>query len=378
MLAPQELLNALAGEALVDWIGVPDSTLQPLIEAFSADSRFTNLIATNECEAVSIAMGKFLATGNPAVVYLQNSGFGKTIHPITSLLTGEICRVPVLLLIGWRGAPDGPPDEPQHAKMGKVMPALLDAIGVPYEVLAGDPDAIARAVKKATQYLRTESTPFALIVRPGLFSPAHKVAPASEATLSRKELIRRTVESLPSDTLFVSTTGKTSRELFFIREDRHEGHASDFYTVGGMGCASSIALGVALELKRSNSARQVCVLDGDGAALMQLGSMATIGNSKPANLLHLVIDNECYESTGGQPTISPSVDLVGVARACGYPWARRVIARDELHGALSEAKAFRGLRFLTVKVAPGSDPKLGRPTQTPRQNVEAFLRNLGR
>ena len=145
-----------------------------------------------------------------------------------------------------------------------------------------------------------------------------------------------------------------------------------------MGCASSIGLGVALELRKSNSARQVCVLDGDGAALMQLGSMATIGNLKPDNLLHLVIDNECYESTGGQPTISPSVDLVGVAHACGYPWARRVDGRDDLAAALSEAKAFLGLRFLTVKVAPGSDPKLGRPTQTPRQNVEAFLRNLGR
>jgi phosphonopyruvate decarboxylase len=378
MIAPAELLDALAGEGLVDWIGVPDSTLEPLIAALRADSRFGVLAATNECEAVAVAMGKHLATRRPSAVYLQNSGFGKTIHPITSLLASEICRVPVLLVIGWRGAPDGPPDEPQHAKMGKVLPALLDAIGVPHEVLAPEPEAAANAVRRAAGHLREESTPFALLVRPGLFASAHAAAPALEAALSRTEVLQRTVEGMPADSLFVSTTGKTSRELFYLREARREAHGADFYTVGGMGCASSIGLGVALELSRSGSSRQVCVLDGDGAALMQLGSLATIGHCRPENLLHVVIDNECYESTGGQPTISPSVDLVGVARACGYPWVRRVSAREELSAALVEARAFRGLRFLTVKVAPGSDPKLGRPTQTPRQNVEGFLRNLGR
>lgn len=378
MLAAQDLLNLLAGEGFLDWIGVPDSTLEPLLAAQRADPRFTNLVATNECEAVSVAAGRFLATGKAALVYLQNSGFGKTVHPITSLLAEEICRIPVLLVIGWRGAPDGPHDEPQHAKMGKVMPALLDAIGVPFEVLSPDAAAVAAALGRARAHLSERKTPYALVVRPGLLPSGHRPAPAPEGALSRRELIRRVVEALPADTLYVSTTGKASRELYFLREERGEGHGSDFYTVGGMGCASSIGLGVALELKRAGSHRQVCVVDGDGAALMQLGSLATLGHHRPANLVHLVVDNECHESTGGQPTVSPTVDLVGVARACGYPWARGVREAAELSEALAECAKHVGLRILCVKVAPGSDPKLGRPTQTPRQNVEGFLKNLGR
>ncbi|HEY9764792.1 MAG TPA: phosphonopyruvate decarboxylase [Chroococcales cyanobacterium] len=367
-IEPQALLNALADEGLCRCLGVPDSTLEAFIRALEGDARFENLRATNECEAIAVAMGQYLATRQPSLVYLQNSGFGKTIHPITSLLSSEIFVIPALLLIGWRGDPDGKPDEPQHKTMGRVMPALLDAIGVPFAVL--EPSSVVSAVRRACAHLREKSSPYALIVRPGSFAKEKK-SEISLHSFTRKRALQAIVEALPSDTLFVSTTGKASRELFFLREEAGIGHASDLYVVGGMGCASAIGLGLALKITRT-----VCVVDGDGAALMQLGTLATIGHQKPDNLIHLLIDNECYESTGGQPSISPTVDFPGVARACGYPWTRRADSLSSLQEALKEASRVRGLRFLAVKVEPGSDPELGRPGEKPRENAENFMGKL--
>jgi phosphonopyruvate decarboxylase len=375
-LESQQLLDRFARAGWCDWIGVPDSTLAPLLACLLADNRFRNLTATNECEAISLALGAYLASGNPAVVYLQNSGFGKTIHPITSLLCEEICRVPVVLLIGWRGAPDGPHDEPQHAKMGRIMPRLLETLGVPYEVLTSEPDALTSAIDRAARHVESAGTPFALVVRPGLLAPA-KPPKSAPPVFSRQQAIATVLTSLPRDTAYVATTGKTARELYFLRESRAEAHDTDFYTIGGMGCASSIGLAVALGTQKDRPSMTICVLDGDGAALMQLGSLATIGQARPANLLHIVLDNGCHESTGGQPTISPGIDLVAVARACGYPWAQEVADLAGLYTAVDAAVRCAGPRFLRVRIQPGSDPKLGRPTQTPQQNAEAFRKRLG-
>lgn len=376
-LEPQVLLDRLAAAGLKSCLGVPDSTLDPLIRCLDADPRFENIRATNECEAVSIAMGQFLATNQPSVVYLQNSGFGKTIHPITSLLSPEVCRIPVLLIIGWRGEPEGAKDEPQHATMGRVMPLLLKAIDVPFEVLSET--NVAEAIAHASRHLRDRRSPFALIVRPGLLADQKAAAsPIPKGALSRQDVIEALLEHLPKNCLFVSTTGKTSRELYALRETRGMGHASDFYTVGGMGCASTIGLGIAMKLESTEPKRKVCVIDGDGAALMQLGSLATLGHQKPSNLLHVLIDNESYESTGGQPSISPSVDFGAVARGCGYPWVRQVDRMESLDEALAEAKGLNELGLLIVKAAKGSEPKLGRPTQTPQENVQAFLKNPGK
>ncbi len=366
-IEPQALLNALANEKISRCLGVPDSTLEAFIRALDLDDRFENLRSTNECEAIAVAMGQYLATRQPSLVYLQNSGFGKTIHPITSLLSSEIFRIPALLLIGWRGDPDNKPDEPQHKTMGKIMPSLLEAIGVPFTVL--EPSSVDSAVHQACFHLREKKSPYALIVRPGSFAKKKEndemiALPA----FTRKRALQAILEALPNDTLFVSTTGKASRELYFLREEAGTNHSRDLYVVGGMGCASAIGLGIARETTRT-----VCVVDGDGAALMQLGTLATIGHQKPDNLIHLLIDNECYESTGGQPSISPTVDFPGVARACGYPWTRRVDSLASLQEALKEASRMHQLRFLAVKVEPGSDPELGRPLETPRENAENFM-----
>lgn len=376
-LDPRILSDALAEAGLCRCLGVPDSTLEPWLRALAADSRFEHVIASNECEAMAIALGQYLATGCPSLVYLQNSGFGKTIHPITSLFSADIFNIPALLLIGWRGAPDGPPDEPQHATMGRIMPTLLGALELPYEILSGDPLEIRAALIRAKSHFQEQSTPYALVVRPGLFekSKKNKLEAPDPAAFTRQRALEAIVEHLPSDTRFVSTTGKASRELFFLREAQKASHSLDIYTVGGMGCASSIGLGLALEAPE----KTICVIDGDGAALMQLGSFATIGHAKPQNLIHLLIDNESYESTGGQPSISASIDFPAVARACGYPWAKKVDTLEGLTDALREIRSFHDLRFLCflqIKVVPGSDPKLGRPTLKPRENALLFKEQL--
>jgi phosphonopyruvate decarboxylase len=375
---PRILLQSFAEHGFFRAIGVPDSTLEPFIQVLQTDSRFRNLIATNECEAASIAVGEYLGSGRPSFLYLQNSGFGKTIHPITSLLSAEILSIPALLLIGWRGCPELSHDEPQHVQMGRIMPALLNAIEVPFEVLPADPEGIQQAVRKAAASMAERSAPYALIVKPGLFESGVSSNPArSSGALTRKEALETLVASLPIETLYVSTTGKTSRELYFIREAQGQSHESDLYVVGGMGCASSIAFGLAQTIRETHPQRLVCAVDGDGAALMQMGSIATIGHHRPANLLHVLIDNESYESTGGQPTISPTVDFVQVASACGYPWARSCSTQTELAALLTQALQAQGPRLLVVKTNALSDPKLGRPTQTPRENVLGLMKNLG-
>lgn len=370
-LDPAELLAGLAAQQLTRVLGVPDSTLGPFLRVLEGDVRFDHLRATNECEAMAIALGQYLATGQPSVVYLQNSGFGKTIHPITSLLSAEVGRVPALLLIGWRGEPGGPKDEPQHQTMGRVMPALLEAIDVPWEVLV--PGEVAAALARAQEHMATHGAPYALVVRPGIWleEPATPT-PAPAGALTRMRALELLVEQLPATTAYVATTGKASRELYALREARAESHDPDFYTVGGMGCASSIGLGIAREL---GARRPVCVLDGDGAALMQLGSMASLGHAA-APLLHVLLDNAAYESTGGQPSISPTVDFVAVARACGYPWARRVASEDGLRAVLDERPPTLGL--LVIQVAAWSAPGLGRPRETPRENVARFRQHLAR
>ncbi len=371
-LDPADLLDALAAGGLFRCAGVPDSTLAPLLAALAEDSRFDATTASSECEAVAIAAGQYLATGAPSWIYLQNSGLGKTVNPITTLMAPEICGIPALLVIGWRGAPDGAPDEPQHVVMGRILPGLLTEIGVAHEVLTGERDELAAALARAQHHMGERRAPYALVVRPGLLAGKHPASPPPAGAFTRKAVIASLLEALPRDTRFVATTGKAARELYFLREDRGEGHPMDFHTVGGMGCASGIGLGLASQLSRSHPGQRVCVLDGDGAALMQLGNLATIAAAAPHNLLHVVLDNGCHDSTGGQPTAAPAADLARVARALGYPSSQQVHDPTELAVALEGVLAKPELAMIVAKVAPGSDPRLGRPHESPGHNTQAF------
>jgi phosphonopyruvate decarboxylase len=351
-------------------IGVPDSTFKGLISYFSTRGAFKHVIAANECEAMGIAAGYYLARQTPALVYMQNSGFCKTLNPYTSMLAHDVYAIPTLMLVGWRGEP-GKKDEPQHKMMGRIMTNLFDAAEIHFSVL--DEPQWQSQLEQARDYLRENDRPYIIAIKKGLFDdfkiPGDSV---SQDLMTREQALNVIVDHTSRDAVFVSTTGKTSRELFEIREQRSQPHGTDFYTVGSMGCASSIALGVGL----ANSEKQVFVLDGDGAVLMQLGTLATMGHYKNPRLKHIILDNNSHESTGGQATVSGSVDFTAIARACGYEFAQCVDNPDDLKDCLSNLETNGRLSLLVVKIKKGSRPDLGRPTTTPRENRDGFIENF--
>jgi phosphonopyruvate decarboxylase len=370
MISPVDFSKKLFELGFDTTIGVPDSTFKGLISYFNGHKTFKQVIASNECEAMGIASGYYLSQQKPALVYMQNSGFCKTINPYTSLLSADVYSIPVLMLVGWRGEP-GKKDEPQHKMMGRIMIDLIKVMEIDYTILS-EADWEEQLVK-AARYVAQNECPYIIAVKKGSFSEYSQLPETGpEAALSRERVIRMIVEEASEDVVFVSTTGKTSRELFEIREQREEHHGRDFYTVGSMGCASSIALGIGL----GSSNKKVFVLDGDGAALMQLGTMATIGHYPRPNLKHIIIDNNAHESTGGQPTVSATVDFMQIARGCHYEYTRYVDNEEQLRDELKRLETNNQLSLLVIKVKKGSRPDLGRPTTTPRENRDAFLQNF--
>lgn len=369
----QSLFRIFSAQELTFFSGVPDSTFKGWMSFLTAnDKQLTHRIACNECEAVALAAGYHLASGKVGVVYMQNSGEGKTVNPLTSLCDRDVYSIPLLLMIGWRGRP-GCPDEPQHRKMGRVTLPLLDVLEIPHFMLPQDEKGAEAAVSAAKQSAISGQSAAALIICEGVIGDFQgSTAPAPAVRMTRETAIRAIVARLEPDAVVVSTTGKTSRELFECRVARSE-TPHDFYTVGSMGCAASIAHAVALT--RPN--RPVYVFDGDGALLMQLGALATIGYYQPANLTHFVFDNAAHDSTGGQPTASPAVDIVAVARACSYQAAIRVSTPEELESALT-SRRHPGPAMVVVAVEKGSRKDLGRPTTTPIENKLRFMEWLGK
>lgn len=369
MLKPSDFYQALVDAGISLFAGVPDSLLKDIC-AYVTDHTppERNVITPNEGSAVALAMGHYLATGKPGLVYLQNSGVGNTVNPLTSLADPEVYGVPMLLLVGWRGMP-GEHDEPQHVKMGAVTLETLSAIGVPTTILPGDLAEAKIAIAKALDDARTRSAPHALVVKKGTFD-AYKLERKDDNpyTMTREGAIERVVAALPKDACVVATTGMPSRELFEIREKRKEAHESDLLTVGGMGHASQIALGVALE--RSN--RPVYCLDGDGAVLMHLGGLTTIGQLAPKNYKHVVLNNGAHDSVGGQPTVAFAVDIPAMAKASGYKKVWSVSAEVDLDAALAELATTEGPALVEIRVKKGSRKDLGRPTMSPRELKVAF------
>ncbi|MDR1470603.1 MAG: phosphonopyruvate decarboxylase [Spirochaetaceae bacterium] len=357
--------------------GVPDSLLKHLC-AYLAENvpADTYHIAVNEGAAVALACGYHFATGKIPLIFMQNSGLGNAVNPLLSLADGDVYRVPLVLVIGWRGEP-GVPDEPQHSKQGRVTRELLGAMEIPFVVLAKEETAARRQVAECYESIARTGSAFAFLVQKDTFLPYRmKSDEESGALMSREEAIEAVVTSAPGDHVIVSTTGMASRELYELREKYRMGHERDFLTVGSMGHASQIALGIAHGCARS-CARQknplrVIVLDGDGAVLMHLGALASLGVEKPENVLHIVLNNRAHDSVGGQPTIAGHVDLCGIARACGYERVLRVETRAALQEALKNTD--NGLTFIEVVVKKGSRQDLGRPRSTPEENKIALMR----
>lgn len=368
MIEPKAFFEALESRDVGMFTGVPDSLLSSFcayVDDVAPEGR--HVIAANEGNAVALAMGHHLATGKVSVVYMQNSGLGNTINPLTSLADAEVYRVPMLLVIGWRGEP-GVPDEPQHVKQGRITPVQLELLDIPSFELTAASD-VATTVAAAFEAIERTGAPVALLVRKNAFAKYKtRRAGAKLSSMLREHALSHILDLASPDDLVVSTTGKTSRELFELRAARSEPQR-DFLTVGGMGHTSSIALGVAL----GRPDRRVVCIDGDGSALMHMGALPIIGSLAPANLVHVLLNNAAHESVGGQPTVADRVDFKAIALASGYKAYHVADSAENLKDAWQAAIANGGPVMIEVRIDTGSRADLGRPTSTPEQNKSSFM-----
>lgn len=373
MLRPSFFFETLKGYGMDFFAGVPDSLLKNLCAYITdhSDERH-NIITANEGAAIGLAAGYHLATGRAGVVYMQNSGEGNAINPLASLTDREVYDIPVLLLIGWRGRP-GIKDEPQHIKQGRITTGLLDVMGISHEVLSREEELAAIQIKKAAKALENNQV-YALVIEKDTFDEykLQKVE-TNDLVMTREEAIQAVASAIGPKDVIVSTTGMISRELFETRTAWGQGHERDFLTVGSMGHASQIALGIALE----KTDRRVWCFDGDGATIMHMGSMAIVASKKPANYIHVIFNNGAHDSVGGQPTVGLKVNLTAVARGVGYAATYSVSTKEELLRLLpvisSNSVSPQGAVFLEIKVRKGHRKELGRPTTTPIENKQALM-----
>ena len=363
-------INHLSTHNITFFTGIPDSQLKALCDYLNTEHPQNNITAANEGNALAIAAGYHMATGNTACVYLQNSGLGNIVNPLASLTNDKVYAIPALLVIGWRGEP-GVHDEPQHIFQGEITLPLLETMNISYFILtkATTEEELGTFIQEATVHFE-QGKQCAIVVKKGALT-FPETAYQNNNTLKREDAIEIIVRYAENDVL-VSTTGKTSRELFEIRERNQQSHAYDFLTVGSMGHSSSIALGIALHKQN----KTVWCIDGDGAVLMHMGSMAVIGSKKPENLIHVVINNGAHESVGGMPTVADSVNLPAIAEACSYPSVFSVSSKDELETVLGSLDEQPKPIFIEIKSAIGSRPDLGRPTTTPVENKTALMAYL--
>ena len=365
--------------------GVPDSLLKSFCAYVTDTCGENHVIAANEGGAVGLAAGHYLATGKPALVYMQNSGQGNAVNPLASLADPDVYSIPMVLLVGWRGEP-GVKDEPQHVKQGKVTIPLFETLGIPTAILPDDEPAALEMSRQMVERAKAESRPVALVVRKGLFAQYTLQDKRRDISdLKREVAIEMILRALPEDAVVVSTTGMISREVYETRERLGQGHERDFLTVGSMGHAIMIALGIA----KARSDQQVVCLDGDGAALMQMGNMAIAGQAFCGNLTHIVLNNAAHDSVGGQPTVGNDIDLMAIAEAVGY----EIVYPDLGLPLMSPEKAQLASKlkqiswsgghgnlpaFLEVKVAKGARKDLGRPKEPPQVNKKLFMETLSK
>ncbi len=371
MLRPAFIYKLLEDHGVEFMPGVPDSLLKNF--GSYAFDQGNELIAANEGGALAIASGYHLASGKIPLVYLQNSGFGNMVNPLTSLADEEVYAIPMLLMIGWRGQP-GVKDEPQHIKQGRTQEAQLRALGIPYTILSSEEGEAANQISKAFDVMRENSSPYALLVPSGTFGNYELQAVSTEKKypLKREEVLELLVQKFGEKDVIVSTTGKTSRELFELRAKYGQPHHQDFLTVGSMGHASQIALGIALEKKK----RRVFCIDGDGSVIMHMGGLAIIGEQKPENFKHIVINNGAHESVGGQPTAGFSIDFGKIAEACGYRKAFCAENKESLNAIVGDFMEQEGPVLLEIRTQLGARSDLGRPTIAPVDNKSDFMKFL--
>ena len=373
MISPKFFIDKLGSLGFDYFAGVPDSLLKNICAYISdhMDAQH-NIITANEGGAIGLAAGYHLATGKIACVYMQNSGEGNIINPLASLTDKEVYNIPVLLLIGWRGRP-GVHDEPQHVKQGKITTGLLNVMGINYEVLSKDEDKAAKQIEKAVWQMKATNEVYALVIEKDTFDAyTLQNVEKNDLTMTREEAIQIVAAATDSQDVIVGTTGMISRELFEYRESVNEGHERDFLTVGAMGHASQIALGIAM----AKPERTIWCFDGDGASIMHMGSMAIVGNKAPQNYIHVIFNNGAHDSVGGQPTVGLKIDIPAIAKAVGYQTVITVDAKEPLLETIKTIKGVEAPVLFEIKVKKGNRKDLGRPTTTPIQNKEALMNFL--
>ena len=398
MIDVEKFVGVMKSTGVDFFTGVPDSLLKSFCAYVTDNCGENHVIAANEGGAVGLAAGHYLATGNPALVYMQNSGQGNAVNPLCSLADPDVYSIPMVLLVGWRGEP-GVKDEPQHVKQGEVTVSLFETLGIPTEILPGDDESAADLTRKMVEKAKAESRPVALVVRKGLFAEyklQNKEADISD--VKREDVIEGVLRALPKNAVVVSTTGMISREVYETRERLGQGHESDFLTVGSMGHASMIALGIA----KVQPERKVYCLDGDGASIMQMGNMAIVGQSGCGNLTHIVLNNSAHDSVGGQPTIGGKIDFEKIAEELGYNVLQspqdqfvggRTLGVDEIASGMEwlvsmeeQSEQYKPAysdefpkkpNFILFKVAKGARKDLGRPKEPPQVNKALYMKTLG-
>ena len=357
------------------YAGVPDSLLNPFIDAimdrYGVSDR--HVVAANEGAAVGLAAGYYLATSSPAVVYMQNSGIGNAVNPICSLLHKKVYSIPVIFVIGWRGEP-GTKDEPQHVFQGEVTLPLLDCLEIPYMVISKETGDLSQIAEEFKSHIANGQS-VAFVIRKDALQNDKKVEYVSDSTLSREAALETILGAETNrDAVCVCTTGKLSREVYEIRERQGLGHGHDFLTVGSMGHSLMIAYGITL----AKPHRRVICLDGDGAVLMHMGSLAVVGVTNPNNLVHVVINNGAHETVGGLPAVSGLLNLCEVAQSLGYRKTYRVDTIEAISNAMNTLDSTGGSVFIEVMCNLASRADLGRPTSTPIQNKNQLMEYLAR
>ncbi|MDO5309842.1 MAG: phosphonopyruvate decarboxylase [Planctomycetia bacterium] len=374
MLNQELVFGALARHGVDFFTGVPDSYLNGFCNYALQHYPQRNIIAANEGNAIAIASGHYIATRQVPLVYMQNSGLGNAINPLASLVERRVYAIPMVLLIGWRGQP-GTGDWPQHEQQGEITLPLLDVLNIPYTVLEDDDAKIEQVVSHAVETSRTTRRPYALVAPKGVMAGSKGNDTDDRFPMSREEAIETALNAMPSDTIYSATTGRATRELFFLRERRGESKACDFLNVGSMGHASSVALGIAL----ARPERNVVCLDGDSAAILHLGAMTMVSKLQAPNFLHIVLNNGAHESVGGQPSAGLLVDFIKIAEGCGYhTCGAPATTAEELVAAIEDFKRAKRATLIDAHIHKGLRGKLPPLDFSHREAIDALIDELNR
>lgn len=375
MLDQKKVFDTLHSHGIDYYVGVPDSYLNGFCNYALANFGDKNVIAANEGNAVALAAGHYLATKEIPLVYMQNSGEGNALNPIASLTDRNVYAIPMILLIGWRGQDNSEPNHPQHKLQGEITTTLLEMLHIPYTVLEDDDAIFAQCVEKAVRYCMEERGIYAFVAPKGVMADSDKPNNVDNVyPMSREEAIEVILEHMPEDTIYSATTGRATRELFFLREKRGERKDKDFLNVGSMGHASSVALGISL-----STSRPVVTLDGDSATIMHMGAMTMISKVSAPNFLHVVLNNGAHESVGGQPSAGHLLNFTAIAEACGYATIGKAVEnKEELISAISELRSTGKAAFIDCRIHKGLAHKLPPIIFNHRDAIDAFMDNLSR